>query len=83
MKVFGVYPFTFDTCASDLKYFKTPIPLGDVKVPVHLIHGDCDVDVPYEQSVQAHKAIEGSIFITAKGGTHTTNFHEDWKEHIA
>jgi len=49
---------------NDLEYYKVPIPFDQVKVPTHIIHGDADADIRYEQAVQAHKGIEGCILIT-------------------
>jgi hypothetical protein len=41
------YPAGYDAMVNDLEYYKEPIPFDQVKVPVHMIHGVCDDDIPY------------------------------------
>lgn len=76
------YPAGFDAMCVDIDYYKIKIPFDQVKVPVHMIHGECDNDIPYTQAVQAHKGIEGSILITEKNGTHSCQNHPEWNAHI-
>jgi hypothetical protein len=54
----------FDGMINDLEYYKVKIPFDQVKVPCHMIHGDADSDIKYEQAVQAHAGIVDSILIT-------------------
>ena len=42
-----VYPQHYDMMLVDMAYMKDVLPLDQVKVPTHIIHGDTDNDVPY------------------------------------
>jgi 3-oxoadipate enol-lactonase len=44
--------------------------LGDLKMPVCIIHGDADQTVPYSWGETLHRGIPGSEFHTIKGGRH-------------
>jgi len=46
-----MYPHSYDAMVVDLDYYKLTIPFDQVKVPTHMIHGNCDNDIPYSQSV--------------------------------
>jgi len=54
-----------------------------VKVPTHIIHGDCDNDVYYVNALRAHEEIKDSILITLKHGTHGVWYHEDYPVYYA
>ena len=71
MKLGCAYPVSWDAMSTDLEYYEDKIPFDQVKCPVHMIHGDCDNDIEYAQSVQAHEGIPGSVFVTIKKGTHS------------
>ena len=49
--------------------------------PTLLLHGDADEDVPYEESVQMHKALQQhnieSELITIKDGKHTFDYEDE------
>jgi len=77
----ALYPH-YETYKVDLDYYKDVLPLDQVKVPTHMIHGECDDDIRYENAVRGHEGIKGSILITEKRGTHSCQFHEDWNAHI-
>lgn len=80
MKLGCSYPGSWDAMSTDLEYYEDKIPFEKVTCPVHMIHGDCDNDIEYNQSVQAHAGIPGSVFVTIEKGTHSLQFHESWKE---
>lgn len=67
----AIYPESWDTMLLDMQYYKTTIPFDQVKVPVFMIHGECDADISYSQAEQAVKGIEGAILITQPRGTHS------------
>ena len=77
------YPDHYDGIINDLEYYKVAIPFDQVKVPVHMIHGDADADIKYEQAVQAQKGIADSILITQVDGGHSCNTHPNYKENFA
>lgn len=77
----ALYPH-YDTYKIDLDYYKDVLPLDQVTVPTHMIHGDCDDDINYSNAVRGHEGIKDSILITQKRGTHSCQFHEDWNAHI-
>ena len=80
----AAYPDHFDGgMANDLEYYKVKIPFDQVKVPVHMIHGDADADILYSQAVQAHKGIADSILITQENCGHSCNIHPKFKENWA
>ncbi|MCH8898960.1 MAG: alpha/beta fold hydrolase [Acidobacteria bacterium] len=45
--------------------------IGEVKVPVLLLHGDADDVVPVEDALSLHEHLPGSRLITVPGGTHS------------
>jgi pimeloyl-ACP methyl ester carboxylesterase len=54
-----------------LKYrFPVSDYLKEVKIPVYLIHGNCDEVVPYSQSVKIRKAKPSAHLITIRDGNH-------------
>ena len=69
----------FDGIMNDLEYYKVKIPFDQVKVPCHMIHGDADPDIKYEQAVQAHAGIADSILITQVDSGHGLNYDPKFK----
>lgn len=77
-----LWPSSWEAMIVDLDYYKEKIDFSQIKTPTHIIHGDCDDDIPYQQSVNAAAGIEGAIFLTQKRGTHSCQFHPEWNSHI-
>ena len=73
----------FDGMLNDLEYYKVKIPFDQVKVPTHMIHGDCDEEIHYSQAVQAHAGIVDSILITQVNDGHGLNYNPKFKENFA
>ena len=46
----AIYPHNYDAMIVDIKFFKEIIPFDQVKVPVHMIHGDADYDINVKQA---------------------------------
>lgn len=66
------WPETFwEAMLVDMNYYKVTIPFDQVTVPIHMIHGECDNDIPYSQAVQAKAGIPHAILITQPNGTHS------------
>lgn len=66
------WPETFwEAMLVDMEYYQEKIPFEQVTVPVHMIHGDCDNDIPYTQAVQAKAGIPHAILITQPNGSHS------------
>lgn len=54
----AAYPEAYyEAIGYDLDYYKDVIPYDQIKVPVHMIHGDLDGDIPFTQAEQAHAGI--------------------------
>ena len=78
----AMWPESWDTILVDMEYYKEKIPFDQIKVPTIMVHGDCDDDINYSNSLNAHKGIEGSILITQKNGSHSCQFHGDDTTHF-
>jgi len=78
----ALWPESWDTYMVDFEYYEEKIPFDQIKVPTIMVHGDCDDDINYSNSLNAHKGIEGSILITQKNGSHSCQFHEDYTAHF-
>lgn len=72
-------PF-WEATKNDTAMYLEKIPLEQVTVPTHILHGDMDKDVDVSNAEKAHAAIKGSVFIKQEGGDHNTNFHKDFHE---
>jgi len=73
----GLWPYLYTL--KHLYRFDREKQLGDIKVPILLIHGTKDSMVPYDNSAQAVEKIYGSRLITLPGAHHVTilnNFSE-------
>jgi pimeloyl-ACP methyl ester carboxylesterase len=74
----ALYPESWDTMVVDMEYYKDVLPLDQIQVPTHMIHGECDADIKYENAERAIKEIPGAILITPPLGTHSCQFHSNW-----
>jgi pimeloyl-ACP methyl ester carboxylesterase len=66
-------------CLKQLYGFNRKNRLGEIAVPVLIVHGTKDSLVPYENSVEVAKKIKNSKFVTIEGANHIlilNNFEE-------
>lgn len=54
------------------------IDFKEIKVPVLIVAGDKDGDVPIAQGQQAADGIPNAEFCKVEGGWHLLCFHKDW-----
>ena len=54
------------------------IDFKSITVPVLIVAGTHDGDVPIEQGQQAADGIPGSEFLAVEKGWHLLCFHKDW-----
>ena len=52
------------------------IPLGEIRSPALIIHGDDDSNVPFAQAEQAAQAIPGARMLVIPSGTHATTLFD-------
>ena len=63
---------------NDFGNFATRIPHEEIKVPVRIVHGTKDGDIPTSQAQQAADLLPNCELNLIEGGWHILNFHHDY-----
>ena len=74
------YPNTWNGFQADIRGMEMVIDFKSITVPVLIVAGTHDGDVPIEQGQQAADGIPGSEFLAVEKGWHLLCFHKDWPQ---